>query len=154
MSVCTRADTDTVESGKNVTFFEQLFCFYQLVLVVWNTFGAKLKLSFISWVKQIWHFLWQWRNKLPFPILGDFWGKRGFGKIISPVARVQFACATRLFLLDHRATCTVFLVFAMFAMATMADSYAYCMHAAPVSQVTSIKAGWAYFSLPFERLIF
>ena len=24
----------TVESGKNVTFFEQLFCFYQLVLVV------------------------------------------------------------------------------------------------------------------------
>ena len=49
----------TVESGKNVTFFEQLFCFYQLVLVVWNTFGAKFKLPFISWVKQNWHFLWQ-----------------------------------------------------------------------------------------------
>ena len=43
----------TVESGKNVTFFEQLFCFYQLVLIVWNTFGAKFKLPFISWVKQI-----------------------------------------------------------------------------------------------------
>ena len=26
--------SDTVESGKNVTIFEQLFCFYQLVLVV------------------------------------------------------------------------------------------------------------------------
>ena len=29
-----RSSATTVESGKNVTFFEQLFCFYQLVLVV------------------------------------------------------------------------------------------------------------------------
>ena len=140
----------TVESGKNVTFFEQLFCFCQLVLVVWNTFGAKYKMSFISWVKQNWHFLRQCRKKLPFPHLGDFWGKRGPGKIISPVADSAGACTTRLFLLDHRTTCTVFPVFAMFAMTTMADSGTMT----PVSQVTSIKAGWAHFSLPFERLIF
>ena len=50
----------------------------------------------------------------------------------------------------HHTTCTVFPVFAMFAMTTMADSCTLT----PVSQVTSIKAGWAHFSLPFERLIF
>ena len=140
----------TVESGKNVTFFEQLFCFYQLVLVVWNTFGAKFKLPFISWVKQNWHFLRQCRKNCPSPIWGDFWGKRGPGKIISPVADSAGACTARLFLLDHRTTCTVFPVFAMFAMTTMADSCTLT----PASQVTSIKAGWAHFSLPFERLIF
>ena len=30
----TESETNTVESGKNVTFFELIFCFYQLVLVV------------------------------------------------------------------------------------------------------------------------
>ena len=69
-----------VESGKNVTFFEQLFCFYQLVLVVWNTFGAKFKLPFISWVKQNWHFCGNGGKNCPSPIWGDFWGKRGSGK--------------------------------------------------------------------------
>ena len=69
-----------MESGKNVTFFEQLFCFYQLVLVVWNTFGAKFKLPFISWVKQNWHFLRQCRKKLPFPHLGGLLGETGSGK--------------------------------------------------------------------------
>ena len=98
-------ETSTVGSGKNVTFFEQLFCFYQLVLVLWNTFGAKFKLSFISWVKQNWDFLWQWRKKLPFPHLGGLWGKRGPEKSFLR-SRVQKACATRLFLLDHRSTCT------------------------------------------------
>ena len=67
---------NTVESGKKCDFFE-LFCVYQLVLVVWNTFGAKFKLSFISWVKQIWQFLWQWRKKLPFPHLGGLLGETG-----------------------------------------------------------------------------
>ena len=75
-----RATLSTVESGKNVTFFEQLFCFYQLVLVVWNTFGAKFKLPFISWVKQNWHFLRQCRKKLPFPHLGGLLGETGSGK--------------------------------------------------------------------------
>ena len=140
----------TVESGENVTFFEQLSCFYQLVLVVWNTFEAKFK-PFISWVKQNWHFLWQWRKKLPFTHFGGLWGGNGSpGKIISPVAGSAGACTTRLFLLDHRTTCTVFPVFAMFAMTTMADSCTLT----PVSQVTSIKAGWAHFPLPFEPLIF
>ena len=114
-----------VESGKNVTFFEQLFCFYQLVLVVWNTFGAKFKMSFISWVKQNWHFLWQWREKLPFPHLGGLLGETGVQEKSFLRSRVQSACMTRLFLLDHRTTCTVFPVFAMFAMTTMADSCPY-----------------------------
>ena len=141
----------TVESGKNVTYFEQLFCFYQLVLVVWNTFGAKFKLLFISWVKQNWHFLWQWRKKLPFPHLGELLGETGVREeSFSPVVGSAEACTTCLFLLDHRTTCTVFPVFAMFAMTTMVDSCTLT----PVSQVTSIKACWAHFSLPFERLLF
>ena len=56
------------------------------------------------------------------PFWGTFGGNRGPGKIISPVAGSAGACTTRLFLLDHRTTCTVFPVFAMFAMTTMADS--------------------------------
>ena len=76
-------------------------------------------------------------EKLPFPHLGGHWGNGGPGKIISPVAGSAGACTTRLFLLDHRTTCTVFLVFAMFAMTTMDDSCTLT----PVSQVTSIKAG-------------
>ena len=59
---------------------------------------------------------------MPFPHFGGLLGKRGPGKIISPVAGSAGACTTRLFLLDHRTTCTVFLVIAMFAMTTMADS--------------------------------
>ena len=48
-------------------------------------------------------------------------------------ARVQWACATRLFLLNLRGMCTVFFpVFAMFAMTTMAHS----VTLTPVSQVT------------------
>ena len=78
-----------VESGKNVTFFEQLFCFYQLVLVVWNTFGAKFKLPFISWVKQNWHFLWQWRKKLPFPHFGGLLGETGVREKSFLRSRVQ-----------------------------------------------------------------
>ena len=70
----------TVESGKNVTFFEQLLCFYQLVLVVWNTLGAKFNLSFISWVEQNCQFLWQWSKKSLLTHLGGLWGKRGSGK--------------------------------------------------------------------------
>ena len=77
----------TVESGKNVTFFEQLFCFYQLVLVLWNALGAKFKLSSISWVEQNWHFLWQWSKNLLLTHLGGLlWGNGGPGKIISPLA--------------------------------------------------------------------
>ena len=79
----------TVESGKNVTFFEQLFCFYQLVLVVWNTFGAKFKLPFISWVKQNWHFLWKWRKKLPFPHFGGLLGETGVREKSFLRSRVQ-----------------------------------------------------------------
>ena len=56
------------------------------------------------------------------PFWGTFGGNGGPGKIISPVAGSAGACTTRLFLLDHRTTCTVFPVFAMFAMTTMADS--------------------------------
>ena len=77
----------TVESGKHVTFFEQLFCFYQLVLVVWNTFGAKFKLSFISWVKQNWHFFLAMEENIALPPFGGtFGGNGGPGTIISPVA--------------------------------------------------------------------
>ena len=114
--------SSTVESGKYVTFFEQLFCFYQLVLAVWNTFGAKFILSFISWVKQNWHFLWQWRKKLPFPHLGGLLGETGVREKSFLRSRAQLPRATRFFLLDHRTTCTVFLVFAMFVMTTMAES--------------------------------
>ena len=71
------------------------------------------------------------------PFWGTFGGNGGPGKIISPVAGSAGACTTRLFLLDHRTTCTIFPVFAMFAMTTMADSCTLT----PVSQVTSIKAG-------------
>ena len=56
------------------------------------------------------------------PFWGTFEGNGGPGKIISPVAGSAGACTTRFFLLDHRTTCTVFPVFAMFAMTTMADS--------------------------------
>ena len=113
-----------LESGKNVTFFEQLFCFYQLVLAVWNTFGAKFKLSFISWVKQNWHFCGNGGKNCPSPILGGLLGETGVREKSFLRSRVQSACTSRLFLLDHRirTTCTVFLVVAMFAMTTMADS--------------------------------
>ena len=105
-------------------FFEQLFCFYQLVLVVWNTLGAKFKLSFISWMKQNWHFLWQLRKKLLFPHFGGLLGETGVWKKSFLRSRGSAgACTTRLFLLDHRTTCTVFPMFAMFAMTTMADSF-------------------------------
>ena len=98
----------TVESGKNVTFFEQLFCFYQLVLVVWNTLGAKFKLSFISRVEQNCHFLWQWSKKIALnPFGGTLGGNGGPGKSFLR-SRVPWACTARLFLLDLRATCTVF----------------------------------------------
>ena len=62
--------------AKNVTFFEQLFCFYQLVLVVWNTFGAKFKLPFISWVKQNWHFCGN-VGKIALPPFGGTFGGNG-----------------------------------------------------------------------------
>ena len=56
-----------------------------------------------------------------YPFGGTFWGKRGPGESFLR-SRVQWACTTCLFLLDLRATCTVFPVFAMFAMTTMAQS--------------------------------
>ena len=40
------------------------------------------------------------------PFGGTFGGNGGPGKIISPVAGSAGACTTRLFLLDHRTTCT------------------------------------------------
>ena len=75
--------------------------------------GSCLKLSFNSWVEQNWHFfLWQRSKKLLFTHLGGFLlggggGNGGPGKSILR-SRVQWACTTRLFLLDLRATCTVF----------------------------------------------
>ena len=65
---------------------------------------------------------------------GGTFGGNGVRKIISPVAGSAGLHVTRLFPLDQR---TVFPVFAMFAMTTMADSCTL----APVSQVTSTKAG-------------
>ena len=48
-------------------------------------------------------------EKIAFPPFGGtFGGNGGPGKIISPVAGSAGACTTRLFLLDHRTTCTVF----------------------------------------------
>ena len=77
-------------------------------------------------------------EKIALPPFGGTLGANvGPGKILSPVAGSAGACTTRLFLLDHRTTCTVFRVFAMFAMTTMADACTLT----PVSQVTSIKAG-------------
>ena len=84
-----------------------------------------------------------------FPHLGDFGGNGGPGKIISPVAgSVGFHDSP----LSTRSPYHLysFPVFSIFAMTTMADSCTLT----PVSQVTSIKAGLAHFSLPFERLIF
>ena len=71
------------------------------------------------------------------PFGGTFGGNGGPGKSFLR-SRVQPGLApTRLFPLDHRTICTVFPVFAMFAMTTMAHSCTLT----PVSQVTSIKAG-------------
>ena len=42
------------------------------------------------------------------PFRGDFGGKRGSGEKSFLRSRVPWACTTRLFLLDLRATCTVF----------------------------------------------
>ena len=72
-----------------------------------------------------------------FPHFGGLSGETGVREKSFLRSQVQLACTTRLFPLDHRTTCTVFPVFAMFAMITMADSYA----CDPVSKVTSIKAG-------------
>ena len=119
--------------AKNVTFFEPLFCFYQLVLVVWNTFRAKFKLSFISWVKQNWHFSWQSRKKLPFPHLGGLLRETGVREKSFLRSRVQLACATRLFLLDHRTTCTVSDV-----RHVCHDNDGRFVYADPVSQVTRL----------------
>ena len=67
-------------------FFEQLFCFHQLVLVVWNTLGQSLNcLLFPEW-NRIGIFCGNGGKNCPSPIWGDFWGNRGPGKIISPVA--------------------------------------------------------------------
>ena len=89
-----------------------------MVLVVWTLLEQSLNcLLFPEW-NRFGIFCGK-EEKIALPPFG---GNGGPGKIISPVARVQYACATRLFLLDHRTTCTVFLVFVMFAMATMADS--------------------------------
>ena len=89
----------------------------------------------------------------PSPFGGTFGENGGPGKIISPVAgsvgfhdsqqnrkngkKKSVELRSRLLLLDHRTTCTVFPVFAMFAMTTMANSRTLT----PVSQVTSINAG-------------
>ena len=103
-------------------FFEQLFCYYQSVLVVWNTFGSKFKLSFISWMAFCGN-----GGKMTLPHLGGLWGETGVrenlfsGRGFSGLARlVHF-----------------FTVFAMFAMTTMAHTCTLT----PVTQVTSIKAG-------------
>ena len=78
-------------------------------------------------------------EKIALPPLGGggLLGETGVWEKSFLRSQVQQACATRLFLLDHRTTCTVLLVFAMFAMTTMTDSRV-CR---AVSQVTSIKAG-------------
>ena len=59
---------------------------------------------------------------LPHFFGGGLWGKRGSGKNHFSGRRFSGLARLALFQLDHRTTCTVFLVFAMFAMTTMADS--------------------------------
>ena len=156
----------TVESGKNVTFFEQLFCFYQLVLVVWNTLGAKFKLSFISRVEQNCHFLWQWSKKLLLTIWGDFGGKRGSGKnhfsargfrglarlasfysISVPRTGTEWAIVVMTNMANTGKNCTR--VYSFFRCSPCLSwqrwLIRYPVTLTPVSQVTSIKAGWAHF---------
>ena len=59
---------------------------------------------------------------MPFPHLGGLLGETGSGKNHFSGRGFSWLAQLALFLLDHRTTCTVFLVFAMFAMTTMADS--------------------------------
>ena len=101
----------TVESGKKVTFFEQLFCFYQLVLVVWKTLGAKFNwigFYFLSETELAFFGVMEEKIALP-PLGGTFGGETGSwknhfsGRGFSRLARLY-----SLFLLDHRTTCTVF----------------------------------------------
>ena len=70
--------------------------------------GAKFKLSFISRVEQSCHFLWQWSKKLLLTHLGGLWGEKGVREKSFLRSRAPWACTTRLFLLDLRATCTVY----------------------------------------------
>ena len=74
-----------VQLDQNVTSFEQLFLPYQMVLVVWNTFRANFKSSFISSVKQNWHFCGNGGKICPPPFWATFGGNVGPGKILSPV---------------------------------------------------------------------
>ena len=128
----------TVESGKNVTFFLTSFLLLPIGFGSLKDFWGKVKIVFYFLSETELVFFVAMEEKLPFPIYGDLgegetWVReKSFLRL-----RVKQACTTRLFLLDHRTTCTVFPVFAMFAMTTMADSRTLT----PVPQVTSIKAG-------------
>ena len=133
-------------------FFEQLFCFYQLVLVVWNTFEARFKLSFLSWVKQIWHFCGNGGKNCPSPIWGDFWGKRGSGK--NHFSGRSGSVRLRDSPLSTRSPYHLYSFSGVRHVCHDNDGRFVHVYGAPVSQVTSIKACWAHFSLPFERLIF
>ena len=152
---CTHAHTHTyiVESDKNVTFFEQLFCFYQLVLVVWNTFGAKFKFSFISCVKQNWYFLWQRRKKLPFPHGRTFGGNGGSGKNhfsgrgFSRVARLTSFYSITVPLVQFF-RCSPCLPWQRWLIRVYACSLT------PVSQVISIKGRLSTFFIAFRTFDF
>ena len=85
----------------------------------------------------------------PSPIWGDFCGKRGPGKIISPVAGSVGLHGSPL------STRSPYHLYNFSGVRHVCrDHDGRFMYADPVSQVTSIKAGGALFSLPFERLIF
>ena len=79
----------TVESGKNVTFFEQLFCFYQLVLVVWNTFGAKFIIVFYFLSETELALFVAMEEKIALPHLGGLLGETGVREKSFLRSRVQ-----------------------------------------------------------------
>ena len=66
-----------------------------------------MKWNFLSETELAFFVAMEEKITLP-PFWGTFGGNGGPGKIISPVAGSAGACTTRLFLLDHRTTCTVF----------------------------------------------
>ena len=61
-------------------------------------------------------------EKIALPHLGGLLGETGVRENHISGRGFSWLAQLALFLLDHRRTCTVFLVFAMFAMTTMADS--------------------------------
>ena len=103
-------------------------------------------------MEQNWHFWWQWRKKLHAlpPFGGTFGGNGGPGKIISPVAGSVGSRDSPLSARSPvRTTCTVFLVFAMFAMTTMAESRTLT----PYPRLQALRFPFPLFSVILLQLI-